>query len=63
MLNEEVPWAPMWVTTRFGGASNTVGNFVWTPAAGGGSYYDPPRCGRSRSNDGGDRLRRCGGQS
>ena len=36
----EVYWAPMWVTTRFGGVTNTVENFVWTPAPGGGRYYD-----------------------
>ena len=40
IMNDEVYWAPMWVTTRFGGVSNTVENFVWTPAPGGGRYYD-----------------------
>lgn len=40
IMNEEVYWADMWVTTRFGGVSNEVENFVWTPAPGGGRYYD-----------------------
>ncbi len=40
IMNEQVYWAPMWVTTRFGGVAKTVGNFVWTPAPGGGRYYD-----------------------
>ncbi|HEY7036380.1 MAG TPA: ABC transporter substrate-binding protein [Thermomicrobiales bacterium] len=42
IMNEQVYWAPMWVTTRFGGVSNRVGNFVWTPAPGGGRYYAAP---------------------
>ncbi len=40
IMNEQVYWAPMWVTTRFGGASTSIENFVWTPAPGGGRYYD-----------------------
>ena len=40
IMNEEVYWVNMWVTTRFGGVSNAVENFVWTPAPGGGRYYD-----------------------
>ena len=40
IMNEQVYWAPMWVTTRFGGVSTTVENFVWTPAPGGGRYFD-----------------------
>jgi peptide/nickel transport system substrate-binding protein len=40
IMNEEVYWANMWVTTRFGGVSTEVENFVWTPAPGGGRYYD-----------------------
>lgn len=40
IMNEQVYWAPMWVTTRFGGASTTIQDFVWTPAPGGGRYYD-----------------------
>ena len=39
-LNEDVPWAPMWVTTRFGAVSKKVGNFIYTPSAGSGKYYD-----------------------
>jgi hypothetical protein len=30
----------MWVTTRFGAVSKKVGNFVYTPSAGSGKYYD-----------------------
>jgi peptide/nickel transport system substrate-binding protein len=40
IMNEEVYWANMWVTTRFGGVSTEIENFVWTPAPGGGRYYD-----------------------
>ncbi len=40
IMNEQLYWAPMWVSTRFGGATTNVGNFVWTPAPGGGRYYD-----------------------
>ncbi len=40
IMNSELYWIPMWVTQRFGGVSVTVENFVWTPAPGGGRYYD-----------------------
>jgi peptide/nickel transport system substrate-binding protein len=40
IMNEQVYWAPLWVTTRFGGASTGIQHFVWTPAPGGGRYYD-----------------------
>jgi peptide/nickel transport system substrate-binding protein len=40
IMNEQVYWAPMWVTTRFGGVSTDVENFIYTPAPGGGRYYD-----------------------
>lgn len=40
VLNDEVPWAPLWVTTRYGAASKKLQNFVYTPSAGGGKYYD-----------------------
>lgn len=40
IMNEQVYWANLWVTTRFGAVSNQVENFVWTPAPGGGRYYD-----------------------
>lgn len=39
ILNEQVPWAFMWVSDRFGVVSDRVSNFVWTPAPGGGRYY------------------------
>ena len=40
IMNEQVYWAPMWVTTRFGGVSTAIENFIWTPAPGGGRYFD-----------------------
>ncbi|MGE3797525.1 MAG: peptide ABC transporter substrate-binding protein, partial [Thermomicrobiales bacterium] len=40
IMNQELYWVPMWVTTRFGGVSVGIENFVWTPAPGGGRYYD-----------------------
>jgi peptide/nickel transport system substrate-binding protein len=40
ILNNDLPWAPMWVTTRFGAVSKSVQNFVYTPSAGSGKYYD-----------------------
>ncbi len=40
VLNNDLPWAPMWVTTRFGAVSKNVQNFVYTPSAGSGKYYD-----------------------
>lgn len=40
LQNEEVPWGFLWVSDRFGVVSNDVENFVWTPAPGGGRYYD-----------------------
>jgi peptide/nickel transport system substrate-binding protein len=39
-MNDQAYWAFMWVTTRFGGVSTKVENFIWTPAPGGGRYYD-----------------------
>jgi peptide/nickel transport system substrate-binding protein len=39
VMNEQVYWAPLWITTRFGG-TNGAETFVWTPAPGGGRYYD-----------------------
>jgi peptide/nickel transport system substrate-binding protein len=39
-FNATLPWAPMWVAQRFGGVTKNVSNFVWTPAPGGGRYYD-----------------------
>jgi peptide/nickel transport system substrate-binding protein len=40
VMNEQVYWAPLWVPTRFGGASASLTTFIWTPAPGGGRYYD-----------------------
>lgn len=40
LMNEKVYWAPLWVPSRFGGVANSVENFVWVPAPGGGRYYD-----------------------
>jgi peptide/nickel transport system substrate-binding protein len=40
IMNDQLPNAPMWVQTRFGVVSKKVGNFIWTPAPGGGRYYD-----------------------
>ncbi len=40
ILNEEQPWIFLWVTTRYGAVSNRIGNFQYTPAPGGGRYYD-----------------------
>jgi peptide/nickel transport system substrate-binding protein len=38
--NDQLPWVPMWVTTRFGAVSKKVQNFLYTPSAGSGRYYD-----------------------
>ena len=40
IMNEELPYAWMWVADRFGGVSLSVNNFAWTPAPAGGRYYD-----------------------
>jgi peptide/nickel transport system substrate-binding protein len=40
LMNDQVYWATLWVPTRFGGVANSVENFVWVPAPGGGRYYD-----------------------
>ena len=39
-MNRELPWGFMWVARRYGVVADTVQNFVWTPAPGGGGY-DP----------------------
>ncbi len=39
-MNKELPWGFMWVARRYGVVADTVQNFVWTPAPGGGGY-DP----------------------
>ncbi len=40
IMNHELPWGFTWVAKRYGVVSDKVGNFVWTPAPGGGGY-DP----------------------
>ena len=40
LQNEQVPWGFLWVSDRFGVVSDQVENFIWTPAPGGGRYYD-----------------------
>jgi peptide/nickel transport system substrate-binding protein len=37
-MNAHLPWAPMWVTNRYGVASVKLKDFVWTPAPGGGPF-------------------------
>lgn len=38
--NDQLPWGQLWVAQRFGAVSKSVKNFVYTPAPGGGRYYD-----------------------
>lgn len=38
--NQQLPWDTLWTAKRFGGASSSLVNFVWTPAPGGGRYDD-----------------------
>jgi peptide/nickel transport system substrate-binding protein len=40
IMSEELPWVYMWETVRYGIVNNRIGNFLYTPAPGGGSYYD-----------------------
>ena len=40
IMNEQHPYAWMWVADRFGAISTSVSNFMWTPAPAGGRYYD-----------------------
>jgi peptide/nickel transport system substrate-binding protein len=40
--NAQLPWAPMWVASRYGVASTALKNFVWTPAPAGGPYAAHP---------------------
>ena len=42
ITNAQLPWAPLWMSNRFGGVSTTVQNMVWTPAPAGGRYQDNP---------------------
>lgn len=41
-MNANLPWATMWVANRYGVASSTLENFVWTPAPGGGPFDADP---------------------
>ena len=38
VFNRDLPWAPLWVGTRYGIIAANVANFVWTPAPSGGGY-------------------------
>jgi peptide/nickel transport system substrate-binding protein len=40
MMSEDLPWVFLWETFRYGIVSKRIGNFLFTPAPGGGSYYD-----------------------
>jgi peptide/nickel transport system substrate-binding protein len=40
IMSQDLPWTFMWQTVRYGYVSNKIGNFLFTPAPGGGSYYD-----------------------
>jgi len=40
MMSEDLPWLFLWETIRYGIVSKRIGNFLFTPAPGGGSYYD-----------------------
>jgi peptide/nickel transport system substrate-binding protein len=40
ILSQDLPWIFLWQTVRYGYVSNKIGNFLFTPAASGGSYYD-----------------------
>ncbi|MFN8444565.1 MAG: ABC transporter substrate-binding protein [Caldilineaceae bacterium] len=40
VLGQDLPWIYLWQTTRYGLVSKRIANFQFTPAPGGGSYYD-----------------------
>jgi peptide/nickel transport system substrate-binding protein len=40
VLGQDQPWVFLWQTVRYGIVSTRIANFQFTPAAGGGSYYD-----------------------
>lgn len=42
VMNDELPWATMWVANRYGVASNKLTDFVWTPAPAGGPFAAHP---------------------
>jgi peptide/nickel transport system substrate-binding protein len=41
-MNHTLPWATMWVANRYGVASTSLQDFVWTPAPGGGPFDADP---------------------
>jgi peptide/nickel transport system substrate-binding protein len=42
IVNAELPWGTMWVASRYGIVSDSLQNFVWTPAPGGGPFEMNP---------------------
>jgi peptide/nickel transport system substrate-binding protein len=42
VMNAELPWGTLWVTSRYGVASTKLADFVWTPAPAGGPYAAHP---------------------
>lgn len=40
LVNKQLPWDVLWSAKRFGGVSNNLSNFIWTPAPAGGRYDD-----------------------
>ena len=42
VMNEQLPWGTMWVASRYGVASSTLKDFVWTPAPAGGPFAAHP---------------------
>lgn len=42
IMNEDLSWGSMWVASRYGVVSNTLKDFVWTPAPAGGPYAAQP---------------------
>jgi peptide/nickel transport system substrate-binding protein len=40
IMSQDLPWVFMWETVRYGIVAKRIGNFLFTPAPGGGSYYD-----------------------
>jgi peptide/nickel transport system substrate-binding protein len=40
VLGQDQPWIFLWQTVRYGIVNKRIANFLFTPAAGGGSYYD-----------------------
>lgn len=42
VMNQQLPWATLWVASRYGVASSRLRHFVWTPAPAGGPYAAHP---------------------